>query len=114
MEVNTESPMGVTSPTDLLFIHHQQPEVLELDVLPQQRVRPNRHVDKALRHALQPQLLLPVARKPAEHRNLDLGKLLEPLHDDIIVLLGQDRRGGEDGDLRRGVLCQRYDRLLLD
>jgi hypothetical protein len=99
MEVNTESPTQVTTLTNLLFIHHQQPEVLELDVLPQQGVRADRHVNKALRHALQPQLLLPVARKPAEHRDLDLRKLPKPLHNDVIVLLGQDRRGGEDGDL---------------
>ena len=82
----------------VLLVHHEQPQPLALDVLGQEPVGADDHVHRA-------------AREPRQHGLLRLGtpearEKLDPcreggeaVREGVEVLLGQHRRGDEDGDL---------------
>ena len=85
-------------PEPLLLVDHEQAEVAERHVLAEQPVGADHDVDLAGLHVLDDLLLLGVAHEAAEHLHRD-GERREPLAERDEVLLGEERRRHEHGDL---------------
>ncbi len=78
----------VGDPEPLLLVHHQQAELLEGDVLPQQAVGPDHHVHRPVGQAGQHRFGLGVGQEPAQHLDLDReGRV--PVGEGLGVLAGQ-------------------------
>ena len=75
----------------LLLVHNQQTEVLELHILAQNSMRPDKNIDVALLDAAQYVLGFLRRAEAAQHVHLD-GEALEALQDRVVVLLRQNRR----------------------
>ena len=77
----------------LLLVDDEQPEVLELDVVGEQPVRPDHHVDLAGLHALDHRVLLAGRQEPRDH--LDPHRVAgEPFAERLAVLVRE--QGGRD------------------
>ena len=91
-------PLLVLDAEALLLVDDDEAEVFELHVLRNHAVGADEDIDAALCGPLQDRLLLPGAAEAAEH--FDGERVLgEPLGEGAEVLLGQHRRGHQDGDL---------------
>ena len=73
----------------LLLVDHQQSQVGEGDVLRQDPMRPDQHVDRAVGNARHDLLLLPLRHEAAEHGHLHRERAEPPL-EGAKVLLRQD------------------------
>ena len=82
----------------LLLVDHQQAEVLELDLRVEQPVRPDHHVRGAVAQTLDHLGRLVVGLEPAQRAHVDR-ESGEPLGERLHVLLHEQRRGHEYGDL---------------
>ena len=82
----------------LLLVHNQQPQILELHVLGQQAVGAHDDVDVPGLQFAQDRLGLLGRAEAAEHLRLHR-EALEALEHRVVVLLGQDGGGGQDGHL---------------
>ena len=82
----------------LLFVHDQQTQILELDVLREQAVRPNYDIDFASFQIGHDFLLFGRAAEAAEHLDAR-GKGREAFFEGFEMLKCQDRCRREDGDL---------------
>ena len=82
----------------LLFIHDEQAQVLEDDILLQELVGADDEIHRAGSEILEGLALLGRGAEPGEDVDIDR-EALEPLAGGHVVLLSQDRGGNEDGDL---------------
>ena len=82
----------------LLLVHHDEPQVAELDVLAQEPVRPDDEVHRAVLQPRERRLLLgrrdKARQDPDAHRERS-----EPLPEGRVVLRGENRRRDEDRHL---------------
>ena len=88
----------VADPESLLLVHHQQPELLERDVAPEQPVGPHHHIHRAVGQPGQHRLGLGVGQEPAEHLHLHRERRVA-VGEGLGVLTGQQRRGHQDRGL---------------
>ena len=91
-------PLLVLDPEALLLVDHQQAEVLELDILLDQTVGADHHVDAAGRDRRHHRALLLPAAKPRQHLDLDRERF-EPLQERLEVLFREDGGRRQHGDL---------------
>ena len=82
----------------LLLIHDKQAEILELDVLREQAVRADEHVDLACFHLLHDELLFLGCAEARDHFDLD-GEHREALLECLKMLEAQHCRGRQHGYL---------------
>ncbi len=75
-----------------------RPEPLELDVALEQAMGSHHDIDRAARNFLNDRLVLAQAAEARHHIDLDR-KLLEARGEGVEMLLGQDRRRHQHGDL---------------
>ena len=86
----------------MLFVDHDESELLEGDVGAQQPVRPDDDIDSALPELLENRLLLFRRLESAQHRDAHR-EIREPLAEGARVLIGENRRRHENGDLTLGL-----------
>ena len=85
-------------PKALLFIDNEQAQVLELDVLGQNPVGADYQVNTAVFQAGHDLLAFGLALETGEAGNFHR-EALKAVLDGLVVLLGQDGRGHQEGDL---------------
>ena len=91
-------PLLVTDAEALLFVHNQQPQILELNALLQQLVGADDQIHIAASQVLDGFALLLGGAEPAEHIDVDR-KAPEAGYGGLIMLLGQNRGGHQNGSL---------------
>ena len=82
----------------LLFVHHQKPQILELDAFLQQLVGADDHIHTAASHILQCLRLLLGSPEPAEDIHI-YREAPEPGDGGLVVLLGKHCGGYQNGHL---------------
>ncbi len=85
-------------PEALLLVDDEQPEVLERDVVGEQAVGSDHAVDLARAQPVDHLLGLGVGEEPGQHFDADRVPG-EAIGERVAVLVGEQRRRGEDGDL---------------
>jgi hypothetical protein len=88
----------VRHPESLLFIDHQQPELLEVHVLGQQTMRAHHDIDRSGAQTAHHRILLALGLEPRQRTHLDRVAAKARLERDH-VLLREHRGGAQHRDL---------------
>ena len=92
-------PLLLADAEALLLVHHEEPQILEADIPGQEPVGADDDVDRPVAEARDDLALL--LRRAEARQRLDVdGETGQTLAEGTEMLVGEDRRGGEDGHLR--------------